>query len=138
MEEEEEEEEEWLCFSAIARRTSNTTHSSKAILHNRLLLLILPLYGAQAARYLQDLVIREATTRLTLMAAVKKGKLASATVSCLPRIWDDGVRGLTSTETRWARQDLCQDQPLTFRWPSRLQQDSSCGFVLTISVEPFG
>ena len=40
------------------------------------------------SRPLQDLVVREATTRLTVMAAVRKGTLSAANASCPPASWE--------------------------------------------------
>ena len=65
------------------------------------------------SRPLQDLVVREATTRLTVMAAVQKGTLLPASASCLPAAWDTDDRGLSVIQARWldkisARQSLVQ------------------------------
>ena len=63
-------------------------------------------------RPLQDLVVREAKTRLTVMAAVGKGTLAIA--FCLPAVREDDARGLSSMETRWLDRISARTSPLTF------------------------
>ena len=52
-------------------------------------------------RQCHQLVVREAATRLTVLAAFSRGTLLSPRAPTVPAIWEGGGRSLTSLEARW-------------------------------------
>lgn len=60
-----------------------------------------PLLWGIGHRPSHQLVVREASTRLTTLAAVQRGMLPSPPASMRPAIWEDGTGGLSTLEAVW-------------------------------------